>query len=297
MDQLKHLQWGDFFHRWNSIEARYGLSQSPFPAHDHEFMEIHVILSGSAIHETSLGKEQVVTGDAFLFRPGAWHAYSECAELSLYLCCFDPKLLARELAWMIDFPSTSQLLWGIPLHPDNNGFVKLQLSEQTLAKCHALLEALGGITETNVESEGAEQIGLLIQILALLAGTLPKGPAVSKKRYSHPSVLAAIKLIDQDLTYPWTLTELSKRVHIAPAYLVRLFRIVAGVSPIAFLSRRRLEHSITLLKRSEYSVGEVGARVGWDDANYFARRFKAQFGLSPSAYRKRFRETRDEKLT
>jgi hypothetical protein len=32
----------------------------------------------------------------------------------------------------------------------------------------------------------------------------------------------------------------------------------------------------------------VGRAVGWPDQNYFARRFKAHFGLSASAYRHRF---------
>jgi AraC-like DNA-binding protein len=35
-------------------------------------------------------------------------------------------------------------------------------------------------------------------------------------------------------------------------------------------------------------VTSIGRAVGWPDQNYFARRFKAHYGLSATTYRKRF---------
>jgi AraC-like DNA-binding protein len=35
-------------------------------------------------------------------------------------------------------------------------------------------------------------------------------------------------------------------------------------------------------------VTGIGRAVGWPDQNYFARRFKAHYGLSATTYRKRF---------
>jgi transcriptional regulator GlxA family with amidase domain len=44
----------------------------------------------------------------------------------------------------------------------------------------------------------------------------------------------------------------------------------------------------SLLRRTPLPVREVGAAVGWLDANYFSRRFHDNFGISPSNYRSRF---------
>jgi AraC-like DNA-binding protein len=57
---------------------------------------------------------------------------------------------------------------------------------------------------------------------------------------------------------------------------------------MAYLRRRRLELAAGLLLRTRRSVAEVGDLVGWPDANYFTRRFRSQFGVSPTDYRRRF---------
>ena len=79
-------------------------------------------------------------------------------------------------------------------------------------------------------------------------------------------------------------------LHTSPNYLVRLFTKTAGLPPMAYLRRRRLEMATQLLIDSDLLVGEVGNRVGWADANYFARRFRAAFGVTPTVYRARHRQ-------
>ncbi len=75
--------------------------------------------------------------------------------------------------------------------------------------------------------------------------------------------------------------------HMTPNYLVRLFTRTVGLPPMAYLRRRRLELATRLLIHSDLLVGEVGNSVGWADANYFTRRFRAEFGVTPTAYRER----------
>jgi AraC family L-rhamnose operon transcriptional activator RhaR len=57
---------------------------------------------------------------------------------------------------------------------------------------------------------------------------------------------------------------------------------------MAYLARLRAEHAATLLLHSDQPVTCIGQAVGWPDQNYFARRFKAHYGLSATTYRARF---------
>jgi AraC family L-rhamnose operon transcriptional activator RhaR len=57
---------------------------------------------------------------------------------------------------------------------------------------------------------------------------------------------------------------------------------------MAYLARRRVETAAAMLLHTDQPVTQIGRTVGWPDQNYFARRFKAHFGLSASSYRSRF---------
>ena len=61
-----------------------------------------------------------------------------------------------------------------------------------------------------------------------------------------------------------------------------------GLPPMAYLAQVRAEHAAVLLLYSDEPITGIGRAVGWPDQNYFARRFKAHYGLSATTYRKRF---------
>lgn len=287
-----HFSWKLFFHESNRIEAVYVTQHRDHPAHDHEFVEIVVVTGGSCLHQHVLGEQRLGKGDAFLMRPGAWHAYRNCRNLALYDCCFDPGIIGRELSWMIDNPLLGRLLWSIPLSPAQRGMVLMHLPDSELTLCWKVLDALCALSTTDSMCYQGDRVGLLVQLLSALSRQLP-GPAPAiKSTKPHPATLAALKLIDNDPTQPWTMKSLAAQVHVNPAYLTRQFDAVARLPPMAYLRRRRLELATALLANSKHPVSNVGNLVGWPDPNYFTRRFRAEFGLSPSAYRSRFLKTR-----
>ena len=98
----------------------------------------------------------------------------------------------------------------------------------------------------------------------------------------------AMRLLESDIARPWTLTALAEELHLAPGYLVRLFKDATGLPPKAYLAQLRAERAAVLLLHSDDPITCIGRAVGWPDQNYFARRFKAHYGLSATTYRKRF---------
>lgn len=285
---VTQLHWTDYHQSTRRISAKYNPNHGNYRIHDHEFIEIALITEGTCLHHTAHGDSRPEKGDLFLFRPGAWHGYAEVQGLCSYNCCFDAALLGRELSWMIDNPFLGRLLWSIPLSADQHGMVSLHLPPEELKRCSRLLDELCALARVDYLSYFADRLGLLMQILNLLARNVSTEGETRQEPSPHRAVVTALKLIDEAPTEPWTLQSLAQRVHVEPTYFVRLFHTVVGLPPMAYLNRRRLELATTLLRRDDLPIGEVGAMAGWLDANYFSRRFRAHFGMTPSRYRARY---------
>lgn len=86
-----------------------------------------------------------------------------------------------------------------------------------------------------------------------------------------------------------SLAALAERAHVSERHLRRLFRSALDLSPRAFVQETRLEHAQRLLCDSRHGVREIARRCGYASPESFARRFERRYGVSPTAYRARFR--------
>lgn len=65
-----------------------------------------------------------------------------------------------------------------------------------------------------------------------------------------------------------------------------LFQSEYQITPIGYLLEYRLSESAALLRRTKESVTEIALSCGFSDSNYYARRFRAWAGMTPTQYRK-----------
>jgi AraC family transcriptional regulator, L-rhamnose operon transcriptional activator RhaR len=260
------------------------------PLHSHSFVEIAFVTAGEGTHQSLAGSQQIGAGDVILLRPGVWHGYEQCRSLMLYNCCFSSELLRRELAWTREDPLLGYLLWTGPYSVQGRGMLSTRLDEAALAECTAHLAALDALGHQPVARHRGDIIGRLTLLLSNLARAVAQtnGPGLGQAGPPHPAVGHALRLLETRLAHRWTLTELAGLLHLAPGYLVRLFKAATGLPPMAYLAWLRAEHAATLLLHSDQPVTSIGRAVGWPDQNYFARRFKAHYGLSATTYRARF---------
>lgn len=262
-----------------------------FPPHDHDFLEIVLVSSGQAVHRHAGGDEVIRAGDALVVRPDTWHAYRD-ARMEHWDCCVPAEVLRRELAWTAADPVLGRLLWSAPLENDRAGILRLHLDTAAQESAESHLRELAARREARDPGTRAATLGRLLLIAGILADTLgtPAMPETGEA-VAHPAVSRAIAILVEDPARTWTLAELAGEVGLAPAYLVRLFSAATGLPPRAWAIRHRLEVAAGLLLRGDQPVAEIGARVGWPDANLFARRFRSQYGASASAWRERYRRT------
>ncbi|TWD84247.1 AraC family L-rhamnose operon transcriptional activator RhaR [Kribbella amoyensis] len=256
------------------------------PMHTHSFFEVAVVTGGEGVHQSLAGRQQLRVGDVILLRPGVWHSYEDCRDLRIYNCCFAADLLQRELAWTREDPLLGYLLWTGPFSAERRGILTTHLDAAPLHDALDHLQGLEELRDQPVKLHRGDIVGRLSLFLSCVARAL-EGIGTSEGE-THPAVLAAMRRMEADPAHQWTLTELASELHLAPGYLVRLFKSSTGLPPMAYLSRHRVELAADLLLHTDLAICRIGEAVGWPDQNYFARRFKSHYGLTASNYRASF---------
>lgn len=283
------------------IHVNSPLHEDDIPLHDHDFYELVAVVEGHGLHRTIHGQQPVRVGDAFFIRPGQWHAYERCRKLRIWNCCFAETLMQRELSWVRADPQLSQLFRQRPARalspqgvkrgtansPSEQGIVALHLDKADLAFIAGEFETMRALgAKDNSVSVRGDLIGHLLLSLGIVARRFHAGLGANAVLNDHDGPIAEIiQAMEADIGKEWSLTQLASRGKLNRSYLVRLFKRKTGQSPMAYLARRRAEMAAILLLTTRMSIADVGRAVGWPDQNYFARRFRAIFGMTASTYR------------
>ncbi len=94
--------------------------------------------------------------------------------------------------------------------------------------------------------------------------------------------------IDTHYSDELNLEVIGHAMNLSPYYLSHIFKKITGYSPMQYTLRRRIGEAQTLLISTNYSITEIGGRVGYGNPNYFNVIFTKNIGMSPSMYRKTY---------
>ncbi|MCR4992382.1 MAG: response regulator transcription factor [Lachnospiraceae bacterium] len=70
------------------------------------------------------------------------------------------------------------------------------------------------------------------------------------------------------------------------AYLGKIFNKAVNESFNSYVDHIRIEHSKELLKQNKLKVYEISERIGYNNVDYFHKKFKKYVGMSPAEYRR-----------
>lgn len=79
--------------------------------------------------------------------------------------------------------------------------------------------------------------------------------------------------------------DLAEAVGLGAVRLRRLFHQAFGITPIAYVRRRRMEQACRLLRDSALSIKEIIHACGFRDVSFFYRVFRSETGMSPAHWR------------
>lgn len=83
-----------------------------------------------------------------------------------------------------------------------------------------------------------------------------------------------------------TLRQLAAYFRYSPSHFSALFQQHTGYSPISYYIQLKMRKACEYMELTSLRIGEIAARVGFDDPSYFSRIFTKVMGLSPTEYRR-----------
>ncbi|MGM9659958.1 MAG: helix-turn-helix domain-containing protein [Faecousia sp.] len=113
------------------------------------------------------------------------------------------------------------------------------------------------------------------------------GPQAQEER----TITGITRYLQEHLAEDVSLSVLAEEFHLNPQYISQLFKSEIGVGFLAYLTGIRMERAKKLLLTTDLPVAEVAEQSGYGDYRVFTKVFKKNEGVTPSQYRRDFRES------
>jgi AraC-like DNA-binding protein len=217
--------------------------------HRHEFAQLVLYLSGEGM-QTIAGRRRLArSGDLFVIPARTPHGFAHQGR-------------SRPLCLVLDYD----------LEPARRVRAShRRLPPETLNELHGLL--------ARVPPKGRLTLSDYSAVIAVVARLLEHTPATTPMR--APTTFEKVRDL---LRAPAPLHRVARTAGYHPDHLTRKLKRETGLGLRALRTRMRLEAAQTAL-RSAATIAEAAIQAGFDDPNYFARWFRQQTGVTPSAWK------------
>ena len=234
----------------------------------HDFCEILYVAGGAGEAILEGKKFRLAPGDLVVVNPGTLHEERSDAKAPLRLIF----LAIRDFA-----------VPGLPAGCLSQEKYRVLSCGEYRYKMDIYLRELLQETSSQIEFYQETSQGLVSALLVLVMRLIRINPEDEAALSQECQKIK--EYLDQNFTSPITLDSLSETVYISKHYLSHLFKEQTGVSPIKYLTSKRMEKACELLSETELPVSEVSKAVGYENPLYFSQVFKRIYGISPVKYR------------
>jgi AraC family transcriptional regulator len=227
----------------------------------HTCATIAIVVAGSFQYRTAAGRAVMTPGSLLLGNPGH---YFECGH--------EHAVGDRCISFQYDpayFDSVTPFSASTRIPP-------VRAIAALTSQVHA---ALAGSPRVSWDEIAVTVAGQTLD--AIRRTTPPTFDAESR-------VTRVVRLLDSEPKSDTSLGRLAEEANLSPYHFLRVFHGVTGVTPHQYVMRMRLRRAAVRLATGRAKVIDVALDSGFGDVSNFNRTFRAEFGLSPRAYRRQY---------
>lgn len=237
--------------------------------HTHHFTELFYILNGEGSFLIENGLIPVKKNDLIIVNPHIEHTEKSVGKQPLEYIVFG----VEGLSFTFKDEKTAR---------DYAVFNYRQEKNKLLSLLHIMLEEIEK-KEYNYELVCHHLLDVLVLFITR-SQNLVITPTLTSKMPKECGLMK--RYLDVNYADNITLDSLADLTHMNKFYLVHSFTKVTGMSPITYLTKKRIEAAMNLLTDTDHSIAQVASGVGFSSQSYFSQIFKKETGKTPNQYRR-----------
>lgn len=111
---------------------------------------------------------------------------------------------------------------------------------------------------------------------------------MDNQRYDtkNPHVLKAIKFINNNITAPLSLKDVSQAIYLSKEYTAKIFKEEMGCTVTEYINEQKMIIAKDMLNSDEITLRDTALNLGFENYSYFSRIFKKHFNTSPAKIKK-----------
>ena len=242
--------------------------------HHHTECELSLFVKGSGTYNICGNEYHFTEGDMFLFASNEAHCITDITEpLDLLNIQFEPRIL-----W--ESSDGTQLLNIFNMRNEN--FKNMFSKEDEKLKNHILL----------IEKEVCDKnVGYKIQTKHLLYSAIihilrsydyvKKDDAFSLQNTGVQRLNDAMAYIDRNLEGKLTLKDIAAVACMSETYFSAIFKKFNGISPWDYITIKRVEKAVSLLRTTDMTKLEIAEKCGFSSSSNFYKAFFNVTGKRP----------------
>lgn len=252
----------------------------------------HLLLSGHCQMRSDKSVHRLQAGDFCLWTQGSMHQIGDAAEYSSVQVEQQNGILYRHNCQQ---DPSLQMICGHYRAGNQAAAGLLSLLPEPLIVSLKQIPQLSALSSLIYQEALARHLGSatviksMCEILLLFA--LRHLSSLSEQQslirlFSDPALSKAITPIFHNLADNYTIEQLAQKAYMSRATFARRFQQLSGMGVQAFVRLLRMSMAAKLLRQTNLSSSQIMAQIGYQSEAAFFDAFKAQFGTTPSRYRK-----------
>lgn len=264
---------------------QYGRHEKDLFMHSHaDFSELVIVTEGSAEHIVDNERFKIAKGDVFVISNDTEHGYEKTKNFRICNIMFTPKLWDGFDYDIVKTAGFQALFVLEPSYARQNRFKsRLRLNSEQYETVKRLCDRLSDEYSEKKDGWKTMFISGFLELVTMLSRLYSFSSLHSEDAVF--SVAKAVSYIEKNFAENIPVSVLAKISNYSERQFIRIFKSTYGCNPTEYIRALRVKNACRLLKSTGLSVTEIASKCGYDDNNYFSRVFKAETGVSPSAYR------------